>query len=198
MSRDSTTGRVLARIVHYTAIILATLLLADGVCILFDLFPPKPRYGDADLGWLRARPSEIVRIKECMEFSTGKTYAYERNEDGVRTAQTVLELLADHAATKIAVTGDSQTDLCVPNQDNHPGILEKKLKEDGIPAVVLPYPSGRYSPLQDYLAFKKMLRKYDPRVLVLDFYTGNDFLDLLRSDDRPHFVSKGSGYSIAS
>jgi hypothetical protein len=56
---------------------------------------------------------------------------------------------------------------------------------------------GGYSPLQDYLVFKKLLGKYAPDALLLNFYTGNDFYDLLRIDDRPHFVASGSGYRIA-
>jgi hypothetical protein len=32
---------------------------------------------------------------------------------------------------------------------------------------------------------------------VLNLYTGNDFYDILRVDDRPHFVRTDSGYAIA-
>jgi uncharacterized protein YbgA (DUF1722 family) len=51
--------------------------------------------------------------------------------------------------------------------------------------------------LQDYLVFKKLLKKYAPDALLVNFYTGNDFYDLLRIDDRPHFVASGEGYQIA-
>jgi len=196
VTRTSSIRRALVGILQYTAIIAVTLLLADAFCILFNLFPPMPQYGDPDLGWLRARLSTIVRVKVCEDNSTGKTFSYERNEDGVRTSLSIKEILAD-ARTKIAVTGDSQSDLCAPNQVNHPGVLERELVASGIPALVLPYPAGRYSPLQDYLAFKKYLRKYDPKILVINLYTGNDFLDMLRPDDRPHFVKAGAGYAIA-
>src|SRR5207247_758775 len=96
----------------------------------------------------------------------------------------------------IAVTGDSQTDLCAPNAETHPGVLETELVAQGLPAVVLAYGVGRYSPLQDYLAFRKVLRPYNPDAWVLNFYTGNDFLDILRVDDRPHFVPADLGYLI--
>src|SRR4029453_12760167 len=155
------------------------------------------QYGDPDLGWLRARLPPTMRGKEGGEEATGKTYSYERNEDGVRTSFSVGELLADRWRTKIALTGDSQSDMCIPNPVNHPGVLERELVAGGLPAVALPYPAAKYSPLQDYLAFKKFLKKYDPEVFVMNLYTGNDFLDLLRPDDRPHFQRTGTGYTIA-
>jgi hypothetical protein len=95
------------------------------------------------------------------------------------------------------VTGDSQTDLCAPNDEIHSGVLQADLRAQKVPAVLLTYGSGRYSPLQDYLAFRTVLRPYRPKVLILNFYTGNDFYDILRADDRPHFVKVDSGYRIA-
>ena len=41
------------------------------------------------------------------------------------------------------------------------------------------------------------MRKYGTGGLVLNFYTGNDFNDLLRVDDRPHFVKTAGGYRLA-
>jgi hypothetical protein len=55
---------------------------------------------------------------------------------------------------------------------------------------------GGYSPLQSYLLFKQRLRRFQPEALLINVYTGNDFNDILRVDDRPHFVPKGDGYEI--
>jgi hypothetical protein len=197
VTRASSARLVLAGIAQYAAIITATLLLADGVCILFNLFPPSYEYGDPELGWVMAPPTGAIHLEKCLEYSTGATHEFTRNEDGIRTSVGVPQILAFHDGVKIAVTGDSQTNLCAPNEATHPGVLERELNARGIPALVLPAAAARYSPLQDYLAFKRSLRRYDPRVLVLDFYTGNDFLDLLRPDDRPHFVKAGGGYGIS-
>ena len=105
--------------------------------------------------------------------------------------------MADHSKFKIGVTGDSQTDLCAPNAETHAGVLERELDADGADVMVLPYGVGRYSPLQDYLVFKKVLKPYTPDALIVNFYTGNDFNDLLRVDDRPHFVDVDGHYEIA-
>jgi hypothetical protein len=106
-------------------------------------------------------------------------------------------IISDSSHVRIGVTGDSQTDLCTPNEKLHAGVLESELDAQGVPAMVMTYGAGRYSPLQGYLAFRKVLRPYHPQVLVLNVYTGNDLYDILRADDRPHFVATDSGYRIA-
>jgi hypothetical protein len=181
----------------YAVIIGITLFLVDGICIVFGLFPPTHNYGDPDLGWRPARATGQMAVGKCIEFSNGQVTLYQRNEDGVRTLLSRKNIDSDTVSIRIGVTGDSQTDLCAPNEEIHSGVLQADLRAHRVPAVLLTYGSGRYSPLQDYLAFRKILRPYHPKVLVLNFYTGNDFYDILRADDRPHFVKADSGYRIA-
>jgi hypothetical protein len=189
--------RLLLTTAQYGGIVLATLLATDVACIVLGLFPPTYEYGEPDVGWVASPATGAMHEDRCTDFSTGTTYTYARNEDGVRTDRHAAELQADSQAYLVAVTGDSQTDLCAPNAQTHAGVLEKTLKASGLRAVVLPYGAGRYSPVQDYVVFKKTLLKYHPDAFVLNLYTGNDFYDLLRVDDRPHFVRTDSGYAIA-
>jgi hypothetical protein len=189
--------RALTGTLTYAGIIGLTLLVVDGICIAFGLFPPTHNYGDPDLGWRPARATGRMAVGKCIEFSTGEVVLYQRNEDGVRTTLSKDSIDTDTTNVRIGVTGDSQTDLCAPNDEIHSGVLQADLRSHGVPAVLLTYGSGRYSPLQDYLAFRTILRPYHPQVLVLNFYTGNDFYDILRADDRPHFVKADSGYRIA-
>jgi hypothetical protein len=189
--------RVVASVLTYAGIIAVTLLAVDGICIAFGLFPPTHNYGDPELGWRPAGAGGRMTIGKCVEFSTGQTVIYARNEDGVRTSLTRAEINSDSTHLRIGVTGDSQTDLCAPNDQIHSGVLEADLAAHGVAAMVLTYGAGRYSPLQAYLAFRTVLRPYRPQVLVLNVYTGNDFYDILRVDDRPHFEPTDSGYRIA-
>jgi len=189
--------RLLLTAAQYGGIVLATLLAIDVACIVLGLFPPTYEYGEPDLGWVAAPPTGVMRDDRCIEFSTGTTYTYARNEDGVRTARRAADLLADRQSYLIAVTGDSQTDLCAPNAQTHAGVLESALNASGLRTSVLAYGAGRYSPVQDYLVFKKTLLKYHPDAFVLNLYTGNDFNDILRVDDRPYFLRSDSGYTIA-
>lgn len=189
--------RILAGTLVYLGIIVVTLLIVDGICIATGLFPPTYNYGDPDLGWRPANATGRMALGKCMEFSTGETIRYQRNEDGVRTTLSRTQQQSDSGGIRIGVTGDSQTDLCAPNEQTHAGVLESALAAGQVPATVLAYGSGRYSPLQDYLAFQTVLKPYHPRVLVLNLYTGNDFYDILRVDDRPHFTASDGGYRIA-
>jgi hypothetical protein len=192
----SRTGRFFRASLSYFAIVVVTLLVCDVVLIATGIFPPRYNHGDADLGWSEEGNGQ-VRQYGCREPASGEHLTYARNEDGIRTDLRVADIKRDTESTRIAVIGDSQTDLCARNRDTHPGILESLLQSQGKPAMVLAYGVGRYSPLQAYLAFRKVLRPYHPNVLVVNLYTGNDFLDILRVDDRPHFVRADSGYRIA-
>jgi hypothetical protein len=193
----STALRFLKLALVNVAIIVVTLLVIDRICIAFGLFPPVRNYGDADLGWRSANATGRMAIGKCTEFSTGETIIFQRNEDGVRTSLSRAAVLADTQRLRIAVSGDSQTDLCAPNEQIPGGVLETTLNAHGRPSTVLTYGAGRYSPLQAYLAFRKILVPYRPNVFILQVYTGNDLYDILRVDDRPHFAATDSGYRIA-
>jgi hypothetical protein len=180
----------------YASIVLITLVLLDITLMVLGLFPPKYEYGDPDVGWVAAPPTGKMRVDYCVEYLTGVVFSFTRNEDGVRTSVSARALTNRHSYL-IGVTGDSQTELCAPDEQTHPGVLQTDLNAASVRAVVAAYGTGRYSPLQDYLAFKKALKKYDPDAFVLNVYTGNDFYDMLRVDDRPHLVRTDSGYVIA-
>ncbi len=190
--------RILSGTLTYAGIVVITLLGIDGICIAFGLFPPTYNYGDPDLGWRPTAATGKMHLDRCVEFSTGATAQFQRNEDGVRTGVSREQIQSDSTSVKIAVVGDSQTDLCAPNEQVHSGVLESELVSHGIRALALSYGAGRYSPLQDYLAFRTVLRPYRPQVLVMNVYTGNDAYDMLRADDRPHFVAESTGYRIAA
>ena len=190
-------SRILRPTVTYLGILAATLAGIDLALNMLGLFTPTHRYGDAELGWRPARASDSMQVERCIEESTQEKISFVRNEDGVRTHVSARTLLKDTAGLRIAVTGDSQTDLCARNVETHAGVLERELNTQGVDAIVLPFAAGKYSPLQAYLAFRAVPREYHPQAMVMNIYTGNDFYDMLRVDDRPHFVSTDTGYRIA-
>lgn len=171
----------------------STVALVDGILIYFDLFPPRYEYGEADLGFAPHMPGRVMK-DSCTDNVTGTEVTIVKNELGIRTDVAVSELLSDPHRLKIAVVGDSQTELCTPNPLTHPGILERELRNWDPRTVALSYGRGRYSPLQAYLLFKKRLKQFNPQVLAINLYTGNDFYDMLRVDDRPHLAKQaGAG-----
>lgn len=171
----------------------STVALVDGALIYFDLFPPRYEYGEPELGFAPHMPGRVME-DSCTDNVTGKEVTITKNEVGIRTNVAVAELQSGPDRLKIAVVGDSQTELCAPNALTHPGVLEKELRQRDPGTVVLSYGRGRYSPLQAYLLFKKRLKQFHPQVLLINLYTGNDFYDMLRVDDRPYLVKpEGAG-----
>lgn len=183
-------------VIVYAIIIAVTLGILDLVLVVLDVFPPVYSYGDPDVGWVAAGPTGSVHDYPCVEYSTGVVYNITRNDRGVRTSLTSDQIAADSGSYKIAVTGDSQTDLCAPNERTHAGVLAAYLRDHGVPAIELAYGAGRYSPLQAYLAYKKEVARYDPDVIVLNVYGGNDFYDILRVDDRPYLTGDSIAYEV--
>jgi hypothetical protein len=97
-------------------------------------------------------------------------------------------------AFTIAMVGDSHSELTLRDPlDSHEFVLEDILRAAGLPATMISAGRGRYSPLQEYLLFKSELKsQYRPRLLLMNFYSGNDFYDMLRPDDRPHLARDAS------
>jgi hypothetical protein len=175
---------------------LLSLVLLDLILIAFNVFPPVNNYGDPDVGWRSAIATGSMVDDGCAELESGRLVRIRRNEDGVRSEHSASALRAE-GTLGIAVSGDSHTDLCAPNGQVHFGVMERELRARGVPAFVYANGAGKYSPLQAYLAVRPLLRDYRTRVFVLNLYTGNDFMDLLRIDDRPHLVPQGDDYQIA-
>ena len=181
----------------YALIVALTLGVLDLLLIGLGLFPPQYETGDPELGWATRAP-ETGNQDTCFDMVADKRVDYFRNELGIRTNKSAAELHALESGLVIAAVGDSHSDQCMANAATHQGVLETRLQESGFDVVVLSNGVGRYSPLQAYLLFKSRLAQFGPDVLVLNLYTGNDFIDILRIDDRPHLVADGDSYRIAA
>ena len=174
-----------------------TLVVIDIVLITTGLFPPVVDEGHPSVGWVGALPTGERVNALCIEPATGSIIRFPRNEDGVRTAHPRAAFIDGSVGLRVAVGGDSHTEVCAPNEEVHFGMTEAMLRSEGIAAGVYAFGAGKYSPLQAYLALVPTLDAYTPEVMILNVYTGNDFYDMLRIDDRPHFVATDTGYVIA-
>lgn len=137
----------------------------DWTLVKLDLLTPPFEYGVSEVGF--GRPG----VRRSTDF-------------GISRVNNVSNSLA------VAMIGDSHSELPFENPlDSHEFVLESTLRAEGLPIEMISAGRGKYSPLQEYLLFKHDLRDaYKPRVLLMNFYSGNDFYDMLRPDDRPHFV----------
>jgi hypothetical protein len=189
--------QVMFNIGIYGAIIIGTLVVLDIVLITLGLFPPTYDYGNRTVGWVAALPTGRTTLEGCLDLATKKRLVFVRNGDGMRTRHASDQLRQNDELFKVAVSGDSHTELCAPNEQTHFGVMEEKLNQLRLNSAVFTFGAGKYSPLQAYLAVRDAMRMYSADALVLNLYTGNDFYDMLRVDDRPHLVRAGNGYRIA-
>lgn len=174
-----------------------TLALLDGALILTGLFPPRYDRGDARVGWIAGAATGEQRVDRCIDLESGAWLTFDRNEDGARTALSRTALVGSGPRFEVVVSGDSHTDLCAPNPLTHFGFTERFLDSAGVPSAAYANGAGKYSPLQAYLAIKPILESYRSDAFVLNLYTGNDFYDILRIDDRPFLTRDGETYRVA-
>ena len=143
----------------------------DFVLVKLDLIRPNLHYGDADVGF------------------GGRLPFFRSSDFGV------AQSFADSSGLVIAMVGDSHSELDESNAlSRHQFLFESILRASDVPAIAIAAGRGKYSPLQEYLLYKLRIKKdYQPRIVVMNFYTGNDFHDILRPDDRPHFARTTEG-----
>lgn len=190
----------LRRVLPAAALAVASLFLLDALLILLDVLPPRRVFGDPELGFREPEGTGVVRTWQSphWRFHHSDSGRIVLNERGFRTSRSVAEILRDTTRCRVAVIGDSQTDLPYRNDLTHPFIVQTGLRAGGLSGVeVLSAGRGRYSPLQAYLYFCAVVRDCRPQVLVLNLYTGNDLFDLVREDDRPVLQKDGDGYRVA-
>lgn len=189
--------RIATGLMVYALVTALTLFVVDRVLIAMDLFPPTYNYGHPSVGWVSARATGRMVEDRCRKPGTNQTAVYTRNEDGMRTTHSAQKLRQNSGVFKVAVSGDSHTELCEPSDKVHFGVMERELNSLALQSAVFAYGAGKYSPLQAYLAVREPIQQYSADAFVLNFYTGNDFLDMLRVDDRPSLEPDGNGYRIA-
>jgi lysophospholipase L1-like esterase len=132
---------------------------------------------DPELGW-RGRPNgDGVYIR--LEDSINVPFHY--NSLGFRDKEIVPR---ESVATRILLLGDSFVEnLEVPFEKTFPHLLEHHLQRDvdkGIDIVALA--SQGYSTAQEVLALRKFGDRLRPDVVLLVFFSGNDFEDNMRSN----------------
>jgi lysophospholipase L1-like esterase len=94
---------------------------------------------------------------------------------------------------RIVVLGDSQT-VSVRNEASYAEVLQALLNREDLKGKrVEVYNAGGpgHSHYQYYLTLKERLIRYQPDLVIVGFYVGNDFLDLYRNDDRPSLFFDG-------
>ena len=128
------------------------------------------------------------------EFKKGSIVSYVRmNSHGFRDKERRYEKKED--TFRILVLGDSFTEaLQVPLERTFPYILEEKLNSEGGGKrfEVINLGVSGFGTAQEYLALKYYGLKYNPDLVILEFFIGNDVVNnslvLETERERPFFV----------
>jgi len=190
------------------AVMAITALTLDVVCMITGVFPPSYRQGNESLGYFKWE-KHWINNRYCGKESRYKQSSIPELEDdpvigrhrvGFRSSRSVADFIdRPLAGPRIICLGDSHTDLLYAFPYTHMGVLEKKLRDNDCEFTeVLGAGHSRYSPLQYWKLYETKLAQMSPDIVIMNFYLGNDFYDLLRPDDRPHLVpDPETQYSVA-
>jgi hypothetical protein len=99
---------------------------------------------------------------------------------------------------RIGIFGDSMTEGVQVNlEDTFCYLLEEKLRQSGFPVEVFNFGISNYSPIQEYLLFKRESLRFNLDVVILALFLDNDVSDchpsLARGGDGAPFVSFRNG-----
>jgi hypothetical protein len=166
-----------------------TLVLLESALRLFGIKPSALPYhnnlGDAVLGMAPER--NAVWAANFPEYG-GKLVMRTNNLGFYEDHDTAP--LPKPGVTRIVALGDSFTvGTCTP-PENFPNQIERHLNERAGAGKfeVLDAGVGRYSPFQYYVKARVEAVPLQPKHLLVAFYVGNDFLDIIREDDRPYLT----------
>jgi len=163
--------------------LVVSLVMLEGLLRIVGVKSSLPRYGDAALGFVTpANFTETFVFPEYGGWLTMKTNNLGFHEDRDTS------LTKAPGVTRIVVVGDSQTAGECANNENYPNILEDRLNAGGGKFEVLNAGTGRYSPYQYYTKTTRQVLQLKPDRLIVGLYIGNDFMDLIRQDDRPYLT----------
>jgi hypothetical protein len=191
--------RIIKNAVIYIAIFFVVLLLFDLALIRMNLFPtPQLPIGNKDVGhalYFHPIGTENLPVDKSYipRFKGKKEGIILLNEYDFRSTRSIKKILEEPLSNFILVLGDSHTDLPYANDFTHPFILERALLGEGMnDAEVFNAGQAKFSPLQSHMLYKYYLKQFNPKAIILNLYSGNDFYDLIRVDDRPYFVADGA------
>jgi hypothetical protein len=174
--------------------LIAGVLILEGAVRLLHMQPRPgpydPNVPDAELGMRPlpnlAQKAEFPEYKGVLILRTNNFGFYQAKDTRIEPKDGV---------TRTAVLGDSFIAGASNAEDNIPSVLECILNRERpkAPVEVLDVGAGRYSPYQCFIRMQRDVLRLKPKHIIVAEYVGNDFLDMIRQDDRPYLVEKQDG-----
>jgi hypothetical protein len=149
--------------------------------------------GDLVRGWSFRPGAHAWAVAE------GKEYV-RINSDGFRDREHAIQKPPD--TVRIAVLGDSYVEaMNVPSENAFPSLIERELSHCAAignrKVEVFNFGVSGYGTAHELLTLRERVWKYNPDIILLAFYTGNDFfnnyrpLNIFDTDQGPYFVYRG-------
>lgn len=153
--------------------LVAGLVLVEAGLRLAGIAYPFPWTFDAELG-LALRPGAEGVFREEGDAN------FRINSQGLRDAEHAI--VKPPGVVRIAVLGDSFAEaLQVPVRDTFWAVLERRLAGcpalDGRRVEALNFGVSGYSTAQSLIALRRKVWRYDPDIVLLAFFAGNDVTD---------------------
>ncbi len=174
--------------------VIAVLLVLEVGTRLLGLKPAAgpfdPNVPDADLGMIprkaHSQKADFAEYQGVLIQQTNNLGFYQR-EDTPREPKPGVD--------RVVVLGDSFTAGATNADETFPGVLGQLLNAASPerPTEILNAGAGRYSPYQCYVRLERQLMPLRPRHVIVAEYVGNDFLDMVRQDDRPYLTELPNG-----
>lgn len=145
---------------------------------------------DAEIGVVRRKDVDIrFRFPE----RTSGEIRFVTNNHGFRRSFPTSRRKPEHLK-RILVLGDSHVDGLVDNDENLTHLLEQRLNTGSERWEVLNAAVGSYCPYQNYLWYRREGRRFDPEIVLLALYLGNDLAEMMVSG-RPRLVGDGGRFN---
>ncbi len=164
-----------AKAILFLSSLLVSVILSECLLRIFVVQETKRLASyDPDIGWRGAPNGEGVYIR--LRDSINVPFRY--NSLGFRDEEVPPR---EREGFQVVLLGDSFVEsLEVPYENTFMELVESELEQRMDSSSVINISSQGYSTAQEILAYQKFRGLLDPDLVLLAFYTGNDFDDNLR------------------
>jgi len=158
------TASVVKRLGGVVVVLAVSLAIGEVVLRVINHFRPSYVYYDASYNRFRGVPGSLK-------------HGYPINQRGFHDH----EFSVDKGSTyRILALGDSFAFGVVPYPHNYLTLLEERLHRSGAPVEVLNFGIPRTGPTEQLTLLATEGLTYQPDLVLVSFFVGNDFLDQLR------------------
>lgn len=165
---------------------ISIIIFFDIILILTGLFEPRYQYGNKNIG--HGYPVNRKAELYCEDFGNDGFFNEITNSIGFKEKN---DPTIPFDGIRVLFLGDSHLNGICPNEMTIPDVFEKEANEKF--KLNVDAQNGAYGNSSINQYYKILIHKgldLKPDIVIIGIYTGNDFFDLMRKDDRPWITLK--------